>query len=115
MQSIEYRYTNDPMVKALVDTMVSAIVNLQMTPSEIRECAMLAAIRYEQSRPAPVNLGSVSELPTTQVKTPAEKEPTPDGEICPKCNTDKVLYSCNLKLFYCQECCHEWSGKLLLT
>lgn len=66
MQSIEYRYNNDPMVKALVDSLVSAIMNLQLTPSEIRECAMLAAIRYEQSRPTPVRLGSVSEQHLTQ-------------------------------------------------
>lgn len=51
MQSIEYRYNHDPMVKALVDSLEHHIHALQFTPSEIRECAMLAAIRYEQRRP----------------------------------------------------------------
>jgi hypothetical protein len=52
MQSIEYRYLHDPMVRALVDSLEQHIHNLQFTPSEIRDCAMLAAIRYEQRRPA---------------------------------------------------------------
>lgn len=47
MQSIQYRYQNDPMIKALVDRLVSAIENLELTPSEVRECAMLAAVRHE--------------------------------------------------------------------
>jgi hypothetical protein len=51
MQSIEYRYLHDPMVRALVDSLEHHIHNLQFTPSEIRECAMLAAIHYEQRRP----------------------------------------------------------------
>jgi hypothetical protein len=51
MQSIEYRYMHDPLIKALVDSLEHHIHALQLTPSEIRECAMLAAIRYEQRRP----------------------------------------------------------------
>jgi hypothetical protein len=51
MQSIEYRYLHDPQVRALVDYLEHSIHALQFTPSEIRECAMLAAIRYEQRRP----------------------------------------------------------------
>jgi hypothetical protein len=51
MQSIEYRYSHDPMVKALVDSLEHSIHSLQFTPSEVRECAMLAAIHYEQRRP----------------------------------------------------------------
>ena len=51
MQSIEYRYLHDPTVHALVDALEHHIHALQFTPSEIRECAMLAAIRYEQRRP----------------------------------------------------------------
>lgn len=80
MQSIEYHYNNDPMVKALVDSLISAIINLQLTPSEIRECAMLAAIRYEQSRPTPVRLGGVSKQHLTQAKA---AEALPEGEITP--------------------------------
>ncbi|MFA5166815.1 MAG: hypothetical protein WC449_06020 [Candidatus Paceibacterota bacterium] len=51
MQSIEYRYMHDPLIKALVDSLEHHINALQLTPSEIRECAMLATIRYEQRRP----------------------------------------------------------------
>lgn len=50
MQSIKYRYNNDPQVRALIDSLEGSIHNLQFTPSEIRECAMLAAIHYEQRR-----------------------------------------------------------------
>jgi hypothetical protein len=39
------------MVKALVDSLESYIHQLQFTPSEIRECAMLAAINHERRRP----------------------------------------------------------------
>jgi hypothetical protein len=49
-QSIEYRYNHDPMIKSLVDSLEHSIRDLQFTPSEIRECAMLAAIHYEQKR-----------------------------------------------------------------
>jgi len=51
MQTIEFRYLHDPMVKALVDSLEHSIHELQFTPSEIRECAMLAAVHYEQRRP----------------------------------------------------------------
>ena len=50
MQSIEYRYTHDPMIKRFVDSLEHSIYELKFTPSEIRECAMLAAIHYEQRR-----------------------------------------------------------------
>lgn len=51
MQSIEYRYLHDPQIKALVDSLEHHIYALRFTPSEIRECAMLAAIHYEQRWP----------------------------------------------------------------
>jgi hypothetical protein len=52
MMSIEQRYLNDPLVRALVDSLEQYIRELKLTPTEIRECAMLAAIRYENTRPA---------------------------------------------------------------
>jgi hypothetical protein len=66
MQTIEYRYNNDPMVHALVDSLEKSIHDLQFTPSEIRECAMLAAIHYEQRRPPQINIGAVDNGPTTR-------------------------------------------------
>lgn len=112
MQSIEYRYNNDPMVKALVDSLVSAIMNLQLTPSEIRECAMLAAIRYERSRPTPVRLGGVSEQHLTQAKA---AEALPEGEICPSCKKYQLIIKDTFKL--CTKCGYtiETSGKLPLA
>jgi hypothetical protein len=51
MQTIESRYLHDPHVKALVDFLEHSIHELRFTASEIRECAMLAAIHYGQRRP----------------------------------------------------------------
>jgi hypothetical protein len=51
MQSMEYRYLHDAQIHALVNTLEQSIHALQFTPSEIRECAMLAAIHYEQRKP----------------------------------------------------------------
>jgi hypothetical protein len=53
MQTIEFRYLHDPSIKALVDSLEHHIRELRLTPSEIRECAMLAATHYELKRPSP--------------------------------------------------------------
>jgi hypothetical protein len=42
---------HDPHVHALVDMLTKSIHDLNFTPSEIRECAMLAAINYELRKP----------------------------------------------------------------
>ena len=42
------RYQTDPVFKALVDTMTAAIVKCQYTPSEMREAAIMASIKYEE-------------------------------------------------------------------
>lgn len=47
--TIQERYLIDPEIRALVDMLESAIHKFRFTPSEIRECAMLAAIRYEEN------------------------------------------------------------------
>ena len=41
------RYMRDPAFKVLVDSMVAAIQQCQYSPSEMREAALLASIRYE--------------------------------------------------------------------
>lgn len=48
----EYRYMRDPLFRAMVDTFYHAIVKCEVTPTEVREAAMLACIRYEANRPA---------------------------------------------------------------
>ena len=45
------RYMNDPKFHALVDMILSVIMNGEFTPTEIREAAMLAQIRYEEIKP----------------------------------------------------------------
>ena len=49
--SIRHRYDVDPMVRALVDSLEQQISTLNLTPTEIRECAMLAAIHFEARNP----------------------------------------------------------------
>ncbi len=45
------RYENDPKFRAVVDALTAMIANLEMTPSEVRECAMLACMRVESMKP----------------------------------------------------------------
>jgi len=42
------RYLNDPQIRALVDSLEHAMETLNFTPSEVRDCAMLAAVNFEQ-------------------------------------------------------------------
>lgn len=49
--SAEERFERDPMFHALVESLCAAIENLELTPTEIREAAMLAALKHEQRRP----------------------------------------------------------------
>jgi len=41
-------YHNDPTIHAFIDAMVGTIVALQLTPAEMRACAMFAACRAEE-------------------------------------------------------------------
>jgi len=50
MQSPQYRYTHDSAYRQIVDTMEYLIHSAQLTPSEIREAAVLASINYESKR-----------------------------------------------------------------
>lgn len=56
MLTPEDRYRTDVAFAALVDTMHDYIVRVRFTPSELREAAILAAIRYELRRPVPARL-----------------------------------------------------------
>jgi len=53
MKTPEEKYLNDPSYKMLVDTLLHQIIQAHFTPSEIREAAVYAAIRYEQIRIKP--------------------------------------------------------------
>jgi hypothetical protein len=50
----EERYRRDPVFHALVNFIYDSIVRCDYTPTELREAAMLAAIKYEQNYARPV-------------------------------------------------------------
>jgi len=51
MISPDEKYRRDTQYRMLVDAMEAMIHQAQFTPSEIREAAIYAAIRYERTRP----------------------------------------------------------------
>lgn len=53
MKSPEEKYMQDPEYHLLVDMLENFIHRNQYTPSEIREAAMFACIRYEMRKPMP--------------------------------------------------------------
>ena len=50
LMSVEERYERDPMFHALVMSLMADIEELELTPTEIREAAMLAMLKFEQRR-----------------------------------------------------------------
>ncbi len=51
---LDERYHRDPSFAALVDTMYNAIHAHQFSPTEIREAAMYAVIKYDMRNPRPM-------------------------------------------------------------
>ena len=51
MKTPEEKYLHDPQYRQIVDKIENLLHQEQFTPSEIREMAMLACIRYEMRRP----------------------------------------------------------------
>lgn len=47
----EERYFRDSTFKSLVDTLHAAMQNLHITPSELRDAAMYAQIKFEMENP----------------------------------------------------------------
>ena len=47
MMTAEERYLNDPIFHTLVDMIYIAIERKQYTPTEVRDAAMLASLKYE--------------------------------------------------------------------
>lgn len=50
MLSLEDRLMNDPKFRLLVDTFFMYIRDAEFTPTEIREAAMLAQIKFESTQ-----------------------------------------------------------------
>lgn len=67
--SAEERYHRDPMFHALVESLYAAIDNLQLTPTEIREAAMLAQLKYEQRRRTtlPIQYPEIAMIPKEEI------------------------------------------------
>ena len=51
VMNLRERYYNDPVFNKLIDHTVKMIEDLQFTPTEIREAAMIAQIIYEEKNP----------------------------------------------------------------
>ena len=51
MKTPEQKYMSDPDYHMLVDLLESFIYRNQYTPSEMREAAMFACIKYEMNQP----------------------------------------------------------------
>lgn len=49
MKTPRDKYYNDPNFKSLVDMMCAYICNCDFTPSEMRQAAVLASIKYEET------------------------------------------------------------------
>lgn len=58
MMTPEERYHREPDFRALVDTMYQFIVQARYTPTEMREAAMLAAIKYDRTHVRSWDYGS---------------------------------------------------------
>lgn len=50
-QTAQHRYLHDVAFKQLCDLMLHHIMEMNYTPSEMRDAAMLASIMFEQSKP----------------------------------------------------------------
>lgn len=59
--SAETRYMRDPLFHRLVDIMEHEIEVLRLTPTELREAAMLACIKFENRHPRPLVFGPFRE------------------------------------------------------
>jgi hypothetical protein len=54
MSKSEERYRSDPAFHHMVKAIESVLKDQRLTPSEVREAAMLACYRFELRHPAPV-------------------------------------------------------------
>lgn len=56
-KKLEERYRNDATFHAMVNALYQQIELLNLTPSEIREAAMFAAIKFEMVHARPIMMG----------------------------------------------------------
>lgn len=56
MLDVRERYRRDPLFNKLVQLLMHPIAEAQMTPTEVREAAMLACVLHEERNPRPMML-----------------------------------------------------------
>lgn len=56
MRSVDDRYHNDPVFAELVNMIYHACKSGKFTPTEVREAATLAQLKYELNNPRPIML-----------------------------------------------------------
>jgi hypothetical protein len=76
----EIRYQQDPMFHALVDTLYLFIAKGEMTPTEVREAAILAAMRYEYLHVRPLVLGPRDLAGTKTLRACRDRDAAPLGD-----------------------------------
>jgi hypothetical protein len=74
--SAESRYQRDPLFKQVVDAMESHIEALLLTPTELREAAMLACIKFELRHPRPMVFGPLRDR-AEQIASGSYEPPEP--------------------------------------
>ncbi len=78
--SVEERYHRDPMFHSVVTALEAAIMNLNLTPTEIREAATYAAIRVESRSLTSLNHEHILEHLAVQKELERKKEKETKGK-----------------------------------
>ena len=98
MKSPKDRYENDPQYHQLCDMIENFLHTAQFSPSEVRECAVLACIHYEMKHrfnhfyPIPIKVNDA-------LKTLAEYRKEED--TCPDCGRTKAKNAHECGMGYC--------------
>lgn len=82
MRTPEERYYQDPEYKQLVDLLTEQIRAARFSPSELREAAVLAAIRFETSRPHPSPLPPEVQSWLRSAGEQRDRREESDGPVC---------------------------------
>lgn len=72
-EKMNQRYHHDPEIATVVHALMNLLERAQLTPAELREVAMYAAVRFEQTRLRPIfmNVREAEALALDQVRKAA--------------------------------------------